>query len=211
MYFVVFELGRGWRCFSEVIKLFLPQLLRVISPLDQTPDGDLDIRLVFRIGHSEPLFIGRQDFNRRFFIPDQTPHHFGEEIFGFGHFNLITQKDGKPGRQLAEDALRKTPYVRGDNTRRILIDPGLSILMSTGWWPTFVHPLLQDSPALDAGDPAGCYDVDGSFLVTDQVGQSRQAGPSCDIGSYERPVGNLIFDDGFESGGFSQWSDVVGQ
>ena len=90
------------------------------------------------------------------------------------------------------------------------IDPGLNIFMGTGWWPTFLHPLLEGSPAIDAGDPEGCYDVDGSLLLKDQVGQSRPAGPRCDIGSYERPVGTTIFSDGFESGGFSQWSDVVG-
>jgi hypothetical protein len=45
------------------------------------------------------------------------------------------------------------------------------------------HPLLRSSPAIDAGDPAGCRDHLGNPLDTDQRGIARVG--RCDIGSYE--------------------------
>ena len=44
-------------------------------------------------------------------------------------------------------------------------------------------PLLPDSPAIDAGDPAGCKGFDGRVLETDQRGAARAG--RCDIGAYE--------------------------
>ena len=41
------------------------------------------------------------------------------------------------------------------------------------------HPLLEGSPALDAGDADACPDAD-------QVGTARPAGAGCDIGAYEK-------------------------
>ena len=56
------------------------------------------------------------------------------------------------------------------------------------------HPLAPDSPAVDAGNPAGCTDQDGNLLTTDQRGVARVG--VCDIGAYEYttpgPVANLI-------------------
>ena len=58
------------------------------------------------------------------------------------------------------------------------------------------HPLRLGSPAIDAGDPAGCYDNLGDLLTTDQRGVTRPLdGDSdnnaiCDIGAYELDPNN---------------------
>jgi CSLREA domain-containing protein len=51
--------------------------------------------------------------------------------------------------------------------------------------PTPTHALLPGSPALDAADPAGCRDSQGTLLVTDQRGVARPQGNACDIGAFE--------------------------
>ena len=48
--------------------------------------------------------------------------------------------------------------------------------------PAF-RPLTIGSPAIDAGNPAGCSDHEGNLLDTDQRGVARIG--RCDIGSYE--------------------------
>ena len=48
------------------------------------------------------------------------------------------------------------------------------------------HPLLESSPAIDAGNPGGCTDNEGNTLTTDQRGSSRVG--RCDIGAYEYTV-----------------------
>ncbi len=70
------------------------------------------------------------------------------------------------------------------------IDPQLGPLQDNDG-PTFTHALLSDSPALDAGNPAGCTDPQGNLLTTDQRGGPRSVDgdgdgtPSCDIGAFE--------------------------
>jgi CSLREA domain-containing protein len=70
------------------------------------------------------------------------------------------------------------------------VNPNFGPLQNNGG-PTLTHALLFGSPAIDAGDPTGCKDNLGSFLLTDQRGFSRpidgdQNGSSiCDIGAYE--------------------------
>jgi uncharacterized repeat protein (TIGR01451 family) len=54
---------------------------------------------------------------------------------------------------------------------------------------TQTHPLLCGSPAIDAGDPAGCTDADGNLLLTDQRGVSRPQRAACDIGAFEVQTG----------------------
>ncbi len=55
--------------------------------------------------------------------------------------------------------------------------------------PTATAALTGGSPAIDAGDPAGCSDPEtGRVLSVDQRGIRRPAGPRCDIGAYEQPV-----------------------
>ncbi|NIM94739.1 MAG: DUF11 domain-containing protein [Anaerolineales bacterium] len=58
-------------------------------------------------------------------------------------------------------------------------DPQLGPLIGS---PAY-HPLHPSSPAVNAGDPAGCTDHTGTPLTTDQRGVARDG--SCDIGSYE--------------------------
>jgi hypothetical protein len=48
------------------------------------------------------------------------------------------------------------------------------------------HPLLAGSPAISAGNPAGCTDHFGNPLPTDQRGVARVG--RCDIGAYEYTV-----------------------
>jgi hypothetical protein len=49
--------------------------------------------------------------------------------------------------------------------------------------------LLPGSPAIDAGNPAGCTDGRGHVLGIDQRGYHRPGDPAlttgCDIGAYE--------------------------
>jgi cysteine-rich repeat protein len=63
-------------------------------------------------------------------------------------------------------------------------DPLLGTLMDNGG-PTLTHALADDSPAIDAGDPAGCTDESDVPLATDQRGEARPAGDACDIGAFE--------------------------
>jgi hypothetical protein len=70
------------------------------------------------------------------------------------------------------------------------VDAKLGSLIGTPGY----HSLASDSPAVDAGNPAGCTDQDGNPLATDQRGAARVG--ICDIGAYEYttpgPVANLI-------------------
>jgi uncharacterized repeat protein (TIGR01451 family) len=61
------------------------------------------------------------------------------------------------------------------------IDPGLEGLMDNGG-PTYTHALLPGSPAINAGNPAGCQGSAG-LLTTDQRGYLRS--DRCDIGAFE--------------------------
>jgi hypothetical protein len=45
--------------------------------------------------------------------------------------------------------------------------------------------ILPESPAVDGGDPAGCVDLNGATLPTDQRGLPRPVGPRCDVGAFE--------------------------
>ncbi len=63
--------------------------------------------------------------------------------------------------------------------------------------PTAVHALLAGSPAIDAGNPAGCVDGLGATITTDQRGIARPQGARCDLGAYESaPCGNGVLDPG---------------
>ncbi len=69
-------------------------------------------------------------------------------------------------------------------------NPQLGPLQSNGG-PTQTMALLTGSPAIDAGNPAGCTDNQGHLLKTDQRGQPRpdklDTG-GCDMGAYENPA-----------------------
>ena len=55
-----------------------------------------------------------------------------------------------------------------------------------------IYNLLPDSPAIDAGNPSGCTDIDGNPLTTDQRGLPRpKVGEGiCDIGAAEMGCGD---------------------
>lgn len=61
------------------------------------------------------------------------------------------------------------------------LDPKLGPLQNNGG-STLTHALLDGSPAIDAGNPAGCVGSTGP-LLTDQRGVPRLG--RCDIGAYE--------------------------
>ena len=56
--------------------------------------------------------------------------------------------------------------------------------------PAETEALLAGSPAIDGGNPAGCTDLAGDLLTTDERGVSRPQPPGgrCDIGAYERAL-----------------------
>jgi hypothetical protein len=62
--------------------------------------------------------------------------------------------------------------------------PLLAPLAANGG-PTQTAALLPGSPAIDAGDPAGCIGPTGEALSVDQRGVARPQGPRCDIGAFE--------------------------
>jgi CSLREA domain-containing protein len=64
------------------------------------------------------------------------------------------------------------------------IDPGLNSLNDLGQF-TRVHSLLISSPAINAGDPAGCSGVGPRLLMIDQHYNDRVRGGICDLGAYE--------------------------
>jgi len=66
----------------------------------------------------------------------------------------------------------------------IVANPLLGPLQANGG-RTPTHALLPGSPAIDAGDPAGCHDTSGALLLTDQRGYKRGVGLRCDIGAFE--------------------------
>ena len=66
-------------------------------------------------------------------------------------------------------------------------NPKLGPLHKNGG-PTQTLALQKGSPALDAGNPAGCRDFSGNLLTTDQRGLPRPGGgetTGCDMGAYE--------------------------
>ena len=69
-------------------------------------------------------------------------------------------------------------------------DARLGDLVRTGDGPGY-HPLLPGSPAIDAANPAGCFDSAGNLLSFDQRGAMRPTDGDgdgqtiCDIGAYE--------------------------
>lgn len=81
--------------------------------------------------------------------------------------------------------------IAGDTTGNVLGQaPQLAPLADNGG-PTRTRALLGGSPAVDAGDPAGCTDAAGGLLAVDQRGSPRSVDGNadgtarCDIGAFE--------------------------
>jgi hypothetical protein len=67
-------------------------------------------------------------------------------------------------------------------------DPLLGPLQNNGG-PTETMALLSGSPAIDAGNPLGCFDGEGRHFSSDQRGlprPDREDTSGCDMGAYER-------------------------
>jgi predicted outer membrane repeat protein len=67
------------------------------------------------------------------------------------------------------------------------MNPKLGALANNGG-PTQTMAVQNGSPALDAGNPAGCRDFAGKLLTTDQRGLRRPGGgesTGCDMGAFE--------------------------
>jgi uncharacterized repeat protein (TIGR01451 family) len=71
--------------------------------------------------------------------------------------------------------------VTATNGDKLDTDPKLGLLIGKPDLPMY-HPLLPSSPAIDAGNPSGCFGSSG-ILDTDQRGAARVG--NCDIGAYE--------------------------
>ena len=72
------------------------------------------------------------------------------------------------------------------------IDPLIGPLQGNGGL-TDTHALLWGSPAIEAGEPGACSDVNGAPIVTDQRGVTRPIGEACDIGAYEYEYPYALF------------------
>ncbi|MGD0196410.1 MAG: choice-of-anchor Q domain-containing protein [Solirubrobacteraceae bacterium] len=72
----------------------------------------------------------------------------------------------------------------GDLVDSTSLDGSLGTLAGNGG-PTETVALASGSPAIDAGDPAGCTDAAGNALTSDQRGDARPSGSRCDIGAFE--------------------------
>lgn len=83
--------------------------------------------------------------------------------------------------------------ITGDTTGNLVsadpnspIDPVLDTLKKDGY-QTATHALLPGSPAINAGNPAGCTDWNNDAIVVDQRGEPRPQSVICDMGAYEAP------------------------
>jgi uncharacterized repeat protein (TIGR01451 family) len=74
-------------------------------------------------------------------------------------------------------------FIGGDTTGNLTGKDALLDPLNDNGGPTLTHALLPGSPAIDAGNPAGCTDHLGGLLLVDQRGMPRSG--RCDIGAYE--------------------------
>ncbi len=92
-----------------------------------------------------------------------------------------------------------TAWVASD---QLNVDASLASLADNGGF-TPTHALLEDSPAIDAGDNCvldqSCDGQNiGVDLDSDQRGQPRPFGTAVDVGAYEAGESDVIFANGFE-------------
>lgn len=134
---------------------------------------------------------------------NNQPDCAGLEIQSLG-YNLV----GVLGN---ECVLNETTPTSQTGTAASPLDPLLDTVANNGG-PTNTRALLAGSPAIDAGNPAGCGAVDG-MLVVDQrwygpraVDGDGTGGRRCDVGAFELGATPLLFADGFESGDTGGWA-----
>jgi len=89
-------------------------------------------------------------------------------------YNLVGNSTGCPNNGIGDRTI---------DSGMIFIDV-LDLLQDNGG-TTQTHALLIGSPAINAGNPAGCTDDGDNLLPTDQRGIIRPQGMRCDIGAYE--------------------------
>jgi CSLREA domain-containing protein len=89
--------------------------------------------------------------------------------------------------------------------------PGVASLGHNGG-PAETEALLAGSRAIDAGNPAGCTDLAGQPLTTDERGVARPqpAGGRCDIGAYERALPAISSSDAAVTGTTVLFGAMVG-
>ena len=110
----------------------------------------------------------------------------------------IAQIGGDCAGELTSDGYNlisttKGCVISGDTTGNIVgADPLIGPLADNGG-PTRTRALLATSPALNAGDPAGCRRSNGTELQTDERGYLRPAIGRCDIGAYERQSAVVVW------------------
>lgn len=112
-------------------------------------------------------------------------HSFNDcEVIGFGNGAIASD-----GYNLVS-TLRGCAY-GADLGDQIGVSPQLGPLQNNGG-PTQTMALQPGSPAIDAGNLAGCRDQNGNLLATDQRGDPRphegdgDGDNRCDIGAYEK-------------------------
>ena len=109
--------------------------------------------------------------------------------------------------------------IDGDTTTNISGDPMLGMLASHGG-PTDTYSLIDDSPAIDAGNPDGCEDHLGDDIDEDQRGEDRHqdgdgdAVVQCDMGAFESEemTARIIVNtrnDNIDFGGSQQVADLL--
>jgi len=86
-------------------------------------------------------------------------------------------------------------------------DPELGPLTDNGG-DTDTHALSSGGPGIDAGEAGPCPGVDQRGVARPFDGDNDGTA-DCDVGAFEFNLLPLIFEDGFESGDTSAWSNVV--
>lgn len=93
------------------------------------------------------------------------------------------------GYNLVENASECT--LTGNQAGNLLNQDARLAALGQNGGPTLTRALLADSPAIDAGNPAGCAGLNGVTLTSDQRGFPRPTDgdgdgtPRCDIGAFE--------------------------
>lgn len=120
---------------------------------------------------------------------NSSPQNIGGISGAITLYNTILAGNSAPSHPNCYDGIASGGYNLFNITNGCLItsqpsdlliaDPGLGPLQGA---PAY-HSLLPNSPAVNAGNPAGCLDHTGALLNADQRGKPRVG--RCDIGAFE--------------------------